>query len=169
MAPVDAPQKSPGDESARTQRNVSHFVALLQRSGWHFVLDILISSADSGGWRKPLPFRNERMPHADRRNIAVVEGAEGLLDRELDVEARSQREISISCDKILAVVHAVAGAQLPAARGEFRIRRYRRRFAGFQQRAGEVLPAHPAFIAMRRAHLEPVGAAVEHGDQLVAL
>src|SRR5277367_4159663 len=105
MAPVGAPQKSPCDESAHTQRNVSQFVALLQRSRWHFVLDILISSADSGSWREPLPFRNERMPHADRGDIAVVERAEGLLNRDLDVEARGQREISISRDEILVVIN----------------------------------------------------------------
>src|ERR1700721_3457714 len=101
MAPVDAPQKSPGDESAHTQRNVCHFVALLQRSGWHSVLDILISSADSGSRRKPLPFRNERMPYADRRYIAVVERPEGLLNRGLAAEARGQRELPTSWEKIL--------------------------------------------------------------------
>src|ERR1700735_2341133 len=113
MAPVDAPQKSPGDESAHTQRNVCHFVALLQRSGWHFVLDILISSADSGGWRKPFPFRHARMPHTDRRHVAIVERAEGLLNRELDVETVGQPEIRISCDQILAVINAVTCADLP--------------------------------------------------------
>src|SRR5665213_1552468 len=133
MAPVDAPQKSPGDESARPQRNVSHFIALLQRSGWHFVLDILISSADSGGRRKPLPFRNESVPQANRRYIAIVERAEGLLNRKLDVEARGEREDSISGDKILAVVNAITRAEFPTMRGEFRIGRYRRRLAGLEQ------------------------------------
>src|ERR1700729_3426521 len=114
VAPGDAPQKSPGDESPPTQRNVCHFVALLQRRGWHFVLDILISSADSGSRREPLPFRNERVPHTDRRDIAVVERAEGLLNGELDVEAVGQSKVRISRDEILTVIHTIAGAELPS-------------------------------------------------------
>ena len=49
-----------------------------------------------------------------RRDVAVVERAEGLLHDELDVEAVGEPEIAIGGDQILAVVDAVAGAELPA-------------------------------------------------------
>src|SRR5271165_4560244 len=100
MAPIGAPHEASGNETASTQRDVGHLVVGLQRGRRNHVLNILIGSADTGGGGEPLPFRYERVPQTKRSDIAVVEGAEGLLHDELDVEAGSQPEICVSGNQI---------------------------------------------------------------------
>ncbi len=108
------------------------------------------------------------MPHSNARDIAVIDGPQGLLQHEFDVQTVRETEIAPGGDQILMIEDPVARTHFPAVGREIRIRRYRRRFARLEFGESQFGAARPAFLAARRAHLEPVGAAVEHRDHFVA-